>query len=256
MRKLSHIRHVECAIQSISALGEGIGYERFFDVQMMVAAGPDPLHIVQDALATAELQNTIESLNILSQSYEFPGPQTRRTELLRPFEYPNALHLSFAFEAKLVPDCRFKAPHLTSLHIVVDNVFYSNHDSSRVQDFFPALPTTLRHVTISSAPGTVEQGCLYYCICRIIEGNVALSTFTLRDMHVIHDISYEDDDWEYEGNSSIEMVIFEDVRYCLTDSVTLCEPNPVYHGCPIFAPLLRFANDSRIVMRTDRNPLK
>lgn len=47
MRKLSHIRHVECAIQSISALGEGIGYERFFDVQMMVAAGPDPLHVCQ-----------------------------------------------------------------------------------------------------------------------------------------------------------------------------------------------------------------
>jgi hypothetical protein len=214
--------------------------------------------LVQKALVTTQLTKTLETIVFLNRSFDFYLWPLTSLEDSTTLSCPNLRHLTIALSAGDISYHGLRPSNLMSLHIVVDNISspkYLEPDENTPYHSWPdyAFPdslTNLRHYTISGKNDCVPVETLDANISPILEHISTLQSLTIRDMKVVIDISYVP---EFESNGRIALLVFDNVKYCMTDEITLSgpsEPKELDDRCKLFVELLGHAEESRVIPGT------
>lgn len=171
----------------------------------------------------ANLQKTLETMTILNVSFEGfseEGPSTKVTPLI---ECPTLKHLTLSPSCSEISNFLVRCPNLTSLHLVLDNrgdVF----DTGSTKGLpLHTIQPGLRSYTLSGKGQHVNTALLLQCIVPASSNIASLPLLTIRDMIVIMDINYGVH--RLPGDGRFNELVFENVKYCFTDEMTLSGPS-------------------------------
>ncbi|KAH7085927.1 hypothetical protein BKA63DRAFT_29169 [Paraphoma chrysanthemicola] len=197
----------------------------------------DLFHTIQNVLDTTRLMDALETITVLGPAppllWDWKPPRTRMLQIT----YANLQHLTLAPVAYYMSDFSLRAPHLISLHIVLDDIFFDTNLMESQGRYFPELVPGLRKYTISGSTGLVDTEMLLEFIVPVFTRYEALPILTIRNMTTVIDINFEMS--EIRGSGRIELLVFENFNYCLTDQITLsgpCDPRAVDQR---WAPLVK-----------------
>jgi hypothetical protein len=190
---------------------------------------------------------------VLLKNGSFDFTHLRETKLFVLLEYPSLRHLTSHLSDPLrSTGCRISAPNLTSLHFVMSHSFVSLWNKNLgFTAFLPKLPLNLQSYTISVGNQELRSDQLFWCITTILAGSTTLPVLRIQDLTLNVDISEAGP--ELEDDLRIDLLIFENVTYCLHDEITLSgpsDPKDPDHRCKPFATLIRHANSVCIIPKT------
>jgi hypothetical protein len=191
---------------------------------------------------------------VLLKEGNFDLRRVTRTNLFTLLEYPTLRHFTchLACPAYTHSECRISAPNLTSLHLVLDHIFLTLWSSNLdFTTFVPELPLTLESYTVSGNNNALGADQLFWCIMPILKYATTLPLLRIQDLTLNVDISEAGP--ELEDDLRIDLLIFDNVTYCLHDEITLSgpsDPKDPDHRCKPFATLIRHANSVCIISRT------
>jgi hypothetical protein len=119
--------------------------------------------------------------------------------------------MTLALGNRMRSDLRIRAPHLTSLHIQIDNTADAEDLLFAKWMLLPELHSRLRNYIISSRDDAIRRRditteYLMLLIAPILERDFTLATLTLRNI-----TAYNNDD--YEGTGRIVRLLFETFKY-------------------------------------------
>ncbi|KAF2829599.1 hypothetical protein CC86DRAFT_171974 [Ophiobolus disseminans] len=180
------------------------------------------------------------------------GPPQEQENTL---EYPSLQHLTLAPGTRRVSNFRIRVPHLTSLHIVLDNKFHDMNLLLTGGILFPELCSSLRNYTITEDRAVrkcdVPVELIVQLIEPIFERNFYLNTVTLRNI-----IVNDDRDKKYifpgfkPGNGRMALLVFDNVRYRVpNENYALSRPKEVGYDWKLFGGLLERADEYHIKKR-------
>jgi hypothetical protein len=116
---------------------------------------------------------------------------------------------------------------------------------------FPRLPLTLESYTISGNKNALGADHLFGYIMPILRHATTLPLLRIQDMTLNVDISEEGP--ELRDDPRIDLLIFDNVTYCLHDEITLSgpsDPKDADHRCKPLATLIRHANNVCFIPKT------
>jgi hypothetical protein len=173
-------------------------------------------------------------------------------DLLAPSEYPGLRHLTSVLTSSYLSDCRLEVSRLTSLHIVLDQFSFPHIQSELKSEFqfkfFPGFVPGLRRCTISSNMGPMYGMQLFECVKLLLWRTETVPLLIVRDVTLGLDIGEDDYDFVYKGR--IELLVFEDFGYTLTDKTAFSGPSTVKdlnEKYKAYIQLRRYANEYRVI---------
>jgi hypothetical protein len=120
-----------------------------------------------------------------------------------------------------------------------------------LRNLFPKLPPTLKSYIISGSNEEFDTEEFFWFITPTFERVIAVPLLRIRDLRLLVDIS--DEVPEVKETLRIDLLVFENVTYCLQDQITLSGPtdprNPDQR-CKPFAALFQHAKEIRIIPST------
>ncbi|KAH7095567.1 hypothetical protein FB567DRAFT_33336 [Paraphoma chrysanthemicola] len=198
---------------------------------------PDLMNTIQDVMVATRLTDALETMTLLGPSppllWDWEQPRTRKL----PITYTHLQHLTLAPIAYYISDFCFRAPHITSLHVVLDDFFSDTNLMESHGTYFPELVSGLQKYTISGLTGLVESEILLKFIVPVFTRYEALPLLTIRNMTTVVDINFEMS--EIRGSGRIQLLLFENFNYCLTDDITLSGPSESRAVDQRWAPLAK-----------------
>lgn len=196
---------------------------------------------------TTMLRETLETMTLLAPPGKHLWELTTAQEELLPIDYPGLQHLTLAITTREISDFRIRAPHMTSLHIVLDDHYLVRCSLvPYLAAFVPELDPGLRKYTISGSKKLVSTGLLLKFISPVFSRFKTLPLLTLRNLTTVIDIGFEVPD--FDGQGRIEQLVFDNFKYCLTDDITMSgpsEPRAVDHRWTPLPKLLQRADKMR-----------
>ena len=148
------------------------------------------------------------------------GPSEERSP---PVAYPKLQHLTLSPLCSEISHARFSCPHLTSLHLVLDNRGDAFDTGSTEGLPLNDIRSGLRSLILSGYNSHVNTALLLQCIIPATSKISCLPQLTIRDMIVIMDINYGVE--RLPGDGRFEQLQFDNVKCSFTDEITLSGPS-------------------------------
>lgn len=178
------------------------------------------------AIKITGLKQTLQSLVLLTGPLEPVPHEGRSPQGSIPVQFSQLEHLT------ITPSCHeastfrihLAPPHLTSLHIVLDDRgFELDPGSAEDSRYSTGFPSGLRSYTISANFQHIPTESLLRCIGQATSCVNSLNLLTIKDIILVMDISSDFDSLPGEG--CFQDLLFDNVEYCFTDEITLSGPS-------------------------------
>ncbi|KAF1844081.1 uncharacterized protein K460DRAFT_419042 [Cucurbitaria berberidis CBS 394.84] len=225
LRKTSRLRHLIClpeATRGSEVLRFGVGHMVLLEV--IVKDMYDPMQYIQEALEATALNETLETLTVLTASFEGFLEEPTSLRKAKPLHLPKLKHLTLSPSYHDISRFAVYCPNITSWHTVLDS-------RAETFDLIPSqtagdsiqMDSSLRSYTISAKGQYIQTSTLVRSIAAATDRFASIPILVVRDLIILFDINY--DVHPLPGEGRFKELVFENSKYCCTDEITLSGPS-------------------------------